>query len=120
MKNTKCSKCHKFFSDADGKTGIGDRKLPAKGHDLVKSERKEAGCTADGYEEYWKCSKCHKFFSDADGKTGIGDPVKLPAKGHDLVKSERKEAGCTADGYEEYWKCSKCQNFSQMLTERPE
>ena len=53
----------KFFSDADGKTGIGDLvKLPAKGHDLVKSERKKQGVLADGYEEYWKCSKCHKFF----------------------------------------------------------
>ena len=85
--------------------------LPAEGHDLVKSEKKEAGCTADGHEEYWQCSKCHRFFSDEEGNTKINAPVTLSAEGHDLVKSERKEAGCTADGHEAYWKCSKCHRF---------
>ena len=80
----------------------------AAGYEIVKSERREAGCTADGYEEYWSCNKCHKLFSDAAAKTEIANPVKLPAKGHDLAKSGRREAGCTADGYEEYWSCNKC------------
>lgn len=83
----------------------------APGHEIVKSERREAGCTADGYEEYWSCNKCHKLFSDAAAKTEIANPVKLLAEGHDLVKSERKEAGCTADGHEAYWQCSKCHRF---------
>ena len=83
----------------------------AAGYEIVKSERREAGCTADGYEEYWSCNKCHKLFSDAAAKTEIVNLVKLPAEGHKLVKSERKEAGCTADGHEEYWQCSKCHRF---------
>ena len=80
----------------------------AAGYEIVKSERREAGCTADGYEEYWSCNKCNKLFSDAAAKTEIANPVKLPTKGHDLAKSGRREAGCTADGYEEYWSCNKC------------
>ena len=83
----------------------------APGHEIVKSERREAGCTADGYEEYWSCNKCHKLFSDVAAKTEIANPVKLPSEGHDLVKSERKEAGCIADGHEAYWQCSKCHRF---------
>ena len=83
----------------------------AAGYEIVKSERREAGCTADGYEEYWSCNKCHKLFSDAAAKTEIVNPVKLPSEGHDLVKSDRKEAGCTADGHEAYWQCSKCHRF---------
>ena len=85
--------------------------LPSEGHDLVKNERKEAGCTADGHEAYWQCSKCHRFFADEKGAKQINAPVKLPSEGHDLVKSDRKEAGCTADGHEEYWQCSKCHRF---------
>ena len=83
----------------------------APGHEIVKGERREAGCTADGYEEYWSCNKCHKLFSDVAAKTEIANPVKLPSEGHDLVKSERKEAGCIADGHEAYWQCSKCHRF---------
>ena len=85
--------------------------LPSEGHDLVKSERKEAGCTADGHEAYWQCSKCHRFFADEKGAKQINAPVTLPSEGHDLVKNERKEAGCTADGHEAYWQCSKCHRF---------
>ena len=85
--------------------------LPSEGHDLAKSERREAGCTADGHEAYWQCSKCHRFFADEKGAKQINAPVQLPSEGHDLAKSERREAGCTADGHEAYWQCSKCHRF---------
>ena len=88
-------------------------KLPSEGHDLVKSERKEAGCTADGHEEYWQCSKCHRFFSDEEGNTRISEPKVISKTGHSLKKMERKEANCTESGYEAYWKCQNeiCQKL---------
>ena len=88
-------------------------KLPSEGHDLVKSERKEAGCTADGHEEYWQCSKCHRFFSDEEGNTRISEPKVISKTGHSLKKVEKKEASCTESGYEAYWKCQNetCQRL---------
>ena len=87
--------------------------LPAEEHDLVKSEKKEAGCTADGHEEYWQCSKCHRFFSDEEGNTRISEPKVISKTGHSLKKMERKEASCTESGYEAYWKCQNeiCQKL---------
>ena len=41
--------------------------IPAAGHNLEKVEKKDAGCTKDGYEAYWKCNTCKKLFSDAAG-----------------------------------------------------
>ena len=88
-------------------------KLPSEGHDLVKSERKEAGCTADGHEAYWQCSKCHRFFSDEEGNTRISEPKVISKTGHSLKKVEKKEASCTESGYEAYWKCQNetCQRL---------
>ena len=77
-----CSECGKYFSDAEGKNEIEKDSwiIDASGHDLVKTEAKEAASTADGNIEYWTCQKCGKVFSDAEGtkEIAIADTV-IPA-----------------------------------------
>ena len=83
----------------------------ATGHDLEAVEKKDAGCTEDGYETYWRCQTCKKLFSDAAGTVEISNPTAIKATGHNLEKIERKDAGCTEDGYETYWKCNTCKKL---------
>ena len=63
--------CHEKFLDAKGTTPAtaANTKIPAPGHKLVKTEKKDATCTAPGNKEYYTCSVCKKLFSDAAGAT---------------------------------------------------
>ena len=85
--------------------------IPAAGHNLEKVEKKDAGCTKDGYEAYWRCQTCKKLFSDAAGTVEISNPTAIKATGHNLEKVEKKDAGCTEDGHETYWKCNTCKKL---------
>ena len=85
--------------------------ISATGHNLEKVEKKDAGCTKDGYEAYWRCQTCKKLFSDATGTAEISNPTVIKATGHNLEKVEKKGAGCTEDGYETYWKCNTCKKL---------
>ena len=85
--------------------------IPAAGHNLEKVEKKDAGCTEDGYEAYWRCQTCKKLFSDAAGTLEISNPTAIKATGHNLEKVEKKDAGCTEDGYETYWRCQTCKKL---------
>ena len=71
--------------------------IPATGHNLEKVEKKDAGCTKDGYEAYWRCQTCKKLFSDEAGTVEISNPTAIKATGHNLEKVEKKESGCTED-----------------------
>ena len=48
-----------------------DKVIPAKGHDMTKTEAAAPSCTAAGNKEYYTCSVCKKLFADAEGKTEI-------------------------------------------------
>ena len=85
--------------------------IPAAGHNLEKAEKKDAGCTKDGYEAYWRCQTCKKLFSDEAGTVEIINPIEIKATGHDLKAVKRKEAGCTEDGHETYWRCQTCKKL---------
>ena len=105
-----CSKCHKLFSDKDGKneTTAEAVKIPAA-HTITKVAAKAATCTEDGNQEHWECTVCHKLFSDKDGKNETtAEAVKIPAA-HTLDKHvAEKPATCTAKGNVEYWQCKVC------------
>ncbi len=80
-----CAKCGKIFSDKEGTTEIAkeDTVIPARGHDLKKTEAKAATCTEDGNTEYYVCQVCGKIFSDKEGTTEITkEDTVIPATGH--------------------------------------
>ena len=109
----KCSRCRKYFSDAEGTTEItaDDVEIAATGHTLTHVEAKDATCTEAGNIEYWTCSKCNKLFSD-EGTTEItADATVVAAKGHSLEKTEAKVATCTEAGNTAYWTCSECKKL---------
>ena len=111
--NWKCSRCRKYFSDAEGTTEItaDDVEIAATGHTLTHVEAKDATCTEAGNIEYWTCSKCNKLFSD-EGTTEItADATVVAAKGHSLEKTEAKAATCTEAGNTEYWTCTECKKL---------
>ena len=85
--------------------------IPAAGHNLEKVEKKDAGCTEDGYEAYWKCQTCKKLFSDAAGTVEISNPTAIKATGHNLKKVEKKDATATEEGNSTYWFCDKCNKY---------
>ena len=57
-------------------------KIPATGHNLIKTDAVEATEDTEGNIEYWTCSNCGKFFSDANGSAEISqeDTVLLSGK----------------------------------------
>ena len=82
------------------------KNLPATGHRLKKTEKKEATCTETGTEAYWTCAFCHRLFADEAGLLAIGQPAVIPVNhdNHDLeyVRSASRDASCTEDGLDYY------------------
>ena len=74
--------------------------IPAKGHDLVKTEAVPATCEEDGAIEYYTCSECGKIFSDAEGTTEITEAdLAVKATGHDWDEGKvTKEPTYTEEG----------------------
>ena len=71
------------FENEAFETQTREVEIPAKGHELVKTDAKEATCEEAGNIEYYRCSVCGKCFSDAEGKTEIKEEdTVIPAKGH--------------------------------------
>ena len=109
-----CSVCDKYFSDEACTKEIApaDTVIPAAGHQLTKTEAKEATCTVDGNIAYWHCSVCDKYFSDevCTKEVALADTV-IPAAGHQLIQTEAREATCTVDGNTAYWRCSVCGRY---------
>ena len=64
--------------------------ISATGHNLEKVEKKDAGCTKDGYEAYWRCQTCKKLFSDEAGTVEISNPTAIKATGHNLEKGREE------------------------------
>ena len=105
-----CSTCGKVFKDADGKqeTTTEAEKIAALGHNLTKTEAKDATCTVNGNIAYWHCGVCDKYFSDEAGTSEITlDETVIKAQ-HKMTKTEAKEPTCTAEGNNAYYTCSVC------------
>ena len=82
------------------------------GHQLEKTEAKEATCLENGNSEYYTCTKCKKFFSDAECTIPIDENSWIiPANGHSLTGIPAQEPTCTAAGNAAYWQCNNCGQF---------
>ena len=104
-----CSVCNKLFADEKATTEITleDTIITAKGHKLVKTDRKEATCTEDGNIEYYTCSVCDKLFADEEATTEITlDDTIITAKGHSY-DSVVTPPTCTEAGYTTHT-CANC------------
>ena len=86
--------------------------VPAVGHQPVKTEAREASCTAEGNTAYWRCSVCGKYFSDeaCTQESAPADTV-VAAAGHQPVKVEAKAPTAEAVGNCEYWYCRNCGKY---------
>ena len=74
-----CSRCHKLFSDADGKNEISSHVVITKlGHKLKAVAAKAPTKTEPGNCAYYECERCGKLFSDAEGKIEIPDRPHFP------------------------------------------
>ena len=75
-------------------TDTKEASVPATGHELKKTDAKEATCTEDGNIEYWFCETCDKYFCDetATDEIALADTV-LEATGHSYENGK-----CTACG----------------------
>lgn len=70
----KCSRCHKLFSDAEGKNEIEKPVAILKlGHDMKHVEAKRPTHDDDGHIEYYHCNRCGKNFIDAEGSKVLTD-----------------------------------------------
>ena len=106
-----CSRCGKYFSDAEGKNEIAEDSwvIAATGHNLEKTEAHAATCTEAGNSEYYTCSRCEKYFSDAAGTTEIAENNwVIEALGHSFTNYVyNDDATCEVDGTETA-KCDRC------------
>lgn len=81
-----CSGCGKYFSDENGINEIEKDSwvLKTLGHDMTKTDAKEATCTEDGNNEYYTCSRCGGVFKDEAGTQATTvEAETLKKLGHD-------------------------------------
>ena len=106
-----CENCKTVFEDAAGtkETTVEAQITPAAGHNLKKTEAKEATCTETGNDAYWTCGTCGKVYADeaATTQTTVEKQI-ISVKAHNLKKTEAKEATCTGTGNRAYWTCGTC------------
>ena len=107
-----CTSCHKYFSDANGKTEIAANSwvIPAS-HTLVAHAAVAATCTTAGNSAYWECSVCHKYFSDADAKTEIAANSWVIPAAHTMLYHEGTQSTCKAQGNNPYYECTVCHKY---------
>ena len=104
-----CSRCHKLFSDPEGKNEISAPVVINKlGHDLEEFPEQAPTKTADGHITYYKCKRegCGKIFKDAKGTEEITlEQTRIPKLTHILTHVPAQPATCTEDGTIEYYEC---------------
>ena len=92
-----CSGCGKYFSNENGTNEIEKDSwvLKTLGHDMTKTDAKEATCTEDGNNEYYTCSRCGGVFKDEAGTqatTVVAETLKK--LGHDRSNKDGICAVC--------------------------
>ena len=90
--------------------------LKTLGHDMTKTDAKEATCTEDGNNEYYTCSKCGGVFKDEAGTqatTVVAETLKK--LGHDWSNKNgicaRCDAKCT-ETHKPGTTCSVCHKYT--------
>lgn len=92
-----CSGCGKYFSDENGTNEIEKDSwvLKTLGHDMTKTDAKEATCTEDGNNEYYTCSRCGGVFKDEAGTQATTvEAETLKKLGHDWSNKDGICAVC--------------------------
>ena len=92
-----CSGCGKYYSDENGTTELEKDSwvLKTLGHDMTKTDAKEATCTEDGNNEYYTCSRCGGVFKDEAGTQATTvEAETLKKLGHDWSNKDGICAVC--------------------------
>lgn len=113
-----CSGCGKYFSDENGTNKIEKDSwvLKTLGHDMTKTDGKEATCTEDGNNEYYTCSRCSGVFKDEAGTQATTvEAETLKKLGHDWSNKNgicaRCDAKCT-ETHKPGTTCSVCHKYT--------
>ncbi|MBQ8893106.1 MAG: hypothetical protein IJ043_01715 [Clostridia bacterium] len=109
-----CGTCGKVYKDAEGKTEttVEAETLAANGHEMTKTEAKEATCTEDGNNEYYTCGTCGKVYKDAEGKTETTvEAETIASDGHEMTQIPAKAPTLEAEGNNEYYYCEICGKY---------
>lgn len=113
-----CSGCGKYFSDENGINEIEKDSwvLKTLGHDMTKTDAKEATCTEDGNNEYYTCSRCGGVFKDEAGTQATTVVTETLKKlGHDWSNKNgicaRCDAKCT-ETHKPGMTCSVCHKYT--------
>lgn len=113
-----CSGCGKYFSDENGTNEIEKDSwvLKTLGHDMTKTDAKEATCTEDGNNEYYTCSRCGGVFKDEAGTQATTvEAETLKKLGHDWSNKNgicaRCDAKCT-ETHKPGMTCSVCHKYT--------
>ena len=113
-----CSGCGKYFSDENGTNEIEKDSwvLKTLGHDMTKTDAKEATCTEDGNNEYYTCSKCGGVFKDEAGAQATTvEAETLKKLSHDWSNKNgicaRCDAKCT-ETHKPGTTCSVCHKYT--------
>ena len=113
-----CSGCGKYFSDENGTNEIEKDSwvLKTLGHDMTKTDAKEATCTEDGNNEYYTCSRCSGVFKDEAGTQATTvEAETLKKLGHDWSNKNGICARCDAKCTETHKPgtiCSVCHKYT--------
>lgn len=113
-----CSGCGKYFSNENGTNEIEKDSwvLKTLGHDMTKTDAKEATCTEDGNNEYYTCSRCGGVFKDEAGTqatTVVAETLKK--LGHDWSNKDGICAVCHTKcdrGHKPGTTCSVCHKYT--------
>ena len=113
-----CKTCGKYFSDENGTNEIEKDSwvLKTLGHDMTKTDAKEATCTEDGNNEYYTCSRCGGVFKDEAGTQATTvEAETLKKLGHDWSNKNgicaRCDAKCT-ETHKPGTTCSVCHKYT--------
>ena len=113
-----CSGCGKYFSNENGTNEIEKDSwvLKTLGHDMTKTDAKEATCTEDGNNEYYTCSRCGGVFKDEAGTQATTvEAETLKKLGHDWSNKNgicaRCDAKCT-ETHKPGMTCSVCHKYT--------
>ena len=114
-----CSGCGKYFSDENGINEIEKDSwvLKTLGHDMTKTDAKEATCTEDGNNEYYTCSRCGGVFKDEVGTQATTVVTETLKKlGHDWSNKNGIRARCDAkcdQAHKPGTTCSVCGKYTR-------
>ena len=90
--------------------------LKTLGHDMTKTDAKEATCTEDGNNEYYTCSRCGGVFKDEAGTQATTvEAETLKKLGHDWSNKNGICARCYAKCTETHkpgTTCSVCHKYT--------